>query len=83
MLEDGLARAVKASLMGGVTARVVLVEGRQRQVRRMLAALGCDVRRLVRVRIGPLLLGELHHGEHRELRAREVEALRAAVGLDA
>ena len=38
---------------------IVLIEGRQRQVRRMLAALGCTVERLQRVRIGPLRLGDL------------------------
>jgi 23S rRNA pseudouridine2605 synthase len=86
MLEDGLARAVRASIVTssarGAIARLVLVEGRQRQVRRMLAALGCGVARLQRLRIGPLLLGELESGEHRELRRREVESLRSAVGLD-
>jgi 23S rRNA pseudouridine2605 synthase len=61
----------------------VLIEGRQRQVRRMLAAIGCPVERLLRVRIGPLLLGDLGLGEHRELRPREVAALRECVGLDA
>ena len=86
-LEDGLARAVRANVLktserGGVL-RVVLVEGRQRQVRRMLAALGCGVERLQRVRIGPLLLGDLHPGQHRALRPREIESLRAAVGLEA
>ena len=86
-LEDGMARAVRANVLNstdyGGALRVVLVEGRQRQVRRMLAALGCSVERLQRVRIGPLLLGELDPGEHRALRAREVESLRAAVGLEA
>jgi 23S rRNA pseudouridine2605 synthase len=87
MLDDGPARAVRANLLrtsphGGLV-RVVLVEGRQRQVRRMLAALGCSVERLQRVRIGPLMLGELETGQHRLLRPREVEALRGAVGLEA
>jgi 23S rRNA pseudouridine2605 synthase len=86
-LEDGPARAVRASLMratpGGGALRIVLTEGRQRQVRRMLDAVGCSVESLQRVRIGPLLLGDLHPGQHRDLRAREVEALRAAVGLEA
>jgi 23S rRNA pseudouridine2605 synthase len=87
MLEDGLARAVRATLVrssgDGGTARIVLVEGRQRQVRRMLAVVDCDVERLQRVRIGPLALGDLRIGEHRELKPREVQQLRAAVGLDA
>jgi 23S rRNA pseudouridine2605 synthase len=87
LLEDGLARAVRVSLVepGPLHAvvRVVLLEGRNRQVRRMLAAVGCDVQELQRIRIGPLLLGELQAGQHRELRSREVDALRAAVGLEA
>jgi 23S rRNA pseudouridine2605 synthase len=87
MLEDGPARAVRAAVVrrnpnGGVL-RVVLVEGRQREVRRMLATVGCSVERLQRVRIGPLQLGDLEVGAHRPLRAREVEALRASVGLEA
>jgi 23S rRNA pseudouridine2605 synthase len=87
MLEDGLARAVRATLVRsmphGALVRIVLIEGRQREVRRMLAAVGCAVEHLQRIRIGPLLLGELKSGEHRPLRSREVDALRTAVGLDA
>ena len=86
ILDDGLARAIRANVLKtnsrGGSLRVVLVEGRQRQVRRMLAALGSTVERLQRVRIGPLVLGELELGQHRALRPREVEALRAAVGLE-
>lgn len=87
MLEDGLARAVRAQLLrstpAGAVVRIVLLEGRQREVRRMLAAIGCSVEQLLRIRVGPLTLGELKPGEHRVLRPREVEALREAVGLDA
>jgi 23S rRNA pseudouridine2605 synthase len=87
VLEDGLARVVRANLVrpiqrGGIL-RIVLIEGRQRQVRRMLAVLGCGVERLQRVRIGPLLLGDLEPGQHRPLRPHEVESLRAAVDLQA
>jgi 23S rRNA pseudouridine2605 synthase len=86
VLDDGLARAARADLVKrtprGDLVRIVLIEGRQRQVRRMLAALGCAVERLQRVRMGPLLLGDLAPGQHRTLRAREIEALRASVGLD-
>ena len=86
MLDDGLARAVRANLVRpgarDAVLRVALVDGRQRQVRRMLAAVGCTVEELQRIRIGPLLLGELKSGQHRELRAREVDALRASVGLE-
>ncbi|MDQ6670347.1 MAG: rRNA pseudouridine synthase [Chloroflexota bacterium] len=87
MLEDGLARVVRTNLLrttpgGGGLVRVVLVEGRKRQVRRMFSALGCVVEGLQRVRIGPLQLGDLEPGEHRRLTAREIKALRSTVGLD-
>ena len=86
MLDDGLARVVRTSLLrvtprGGLV-RVVLVEGRKRQVRQMFSALGCVVEGLQRVRIGPLHLGDLQPGQHRALSQREVEALRSTVGLD-
>ena len=85
-LDDGPARAVQARVLrtspSGTWVRIVLVEGRQRQVRRMLAAIDCPVSHLVRVRIGTLLLGDLPPGGHRELRQREVADLRRGVGLD-
>jgi 23S rRNA pseudouridine2605 synthase len=87
VLDDGPARVVRADLVratarGGLV-RIVLIEGRQRQVRRMLAALGCAIERLQRVRIGSLRLGDLEPGQYRRLRPREVDALRTAVGLQA
>ena len=60
----------------GVWVAVELHEGRNRQVRRMFAALGYRVLRLRRVRVGPLTLGGLRPGEARELTARELAALR-------
>ena len=56
--------------------RVILREGRKRQIRRVAAALGFPVRRLVRERIGPLALGELKPGEWRFLTDSEVRELR-------
>lgn len=50
---------------------VVLDEGRNRHIRRLLAALGFDVLRLIRVAIGPLVLGELAKGQWRPLSAGE------------
>lgn len=54
---------------------VVLDEGRNRHIRRLLAALGFDVLRLIRVAIGPLILGELPKGQWRRLSSGEVTAL--------
>lgn len=54
---------------------VVLDEGRNRQIRRMFESLGIEVLRLVRVAIGPLLLGDLAKGASRPLTAREKRML--------
>jgi 23S rRNA pseudouridine2605 synthase len=56
---------------------VVLDEGRNRHIRRLLAALGFDVLRLIRVAIGPLALGELAKGQWRLLSEDEVRSLGA------
>jgi 23S rRNA pseudouridine2605 synthase len=84
-LEDGIARAASARLgavsRGRAAVRIVMAEGRKREVRRMLAAVGFPVTRLVRVRVGPVRLGRLEPGQSRELTALEVRALhRAANG---
>jgi len=59
--------------------RLVLTEGRKRQVRRMTAALGHPALRLVRVGIGPLELGDLQPGAWRELAPGELDSLRTAL----
>jgi 23S rRNA pseudouridine2605 synthase len=50
---------------------IVLEEGKNRHIRRMLEALGFEVLRLIRIAIGPLALGDLAKGKHRELTAQE------------
>jgi 23S rRNA pseudouridine2605 synthase len=59
---------------------VVLDEGKNRQIRRMLEKLGIEVLRLLRVAIGPLELGELGKGACRELTKGEKEMLDRAMG---
>jgi 23S rRNA pseudouridine2605 synthase len=55
--------------------RLTLIEGRKRQIRRALAALGHPVAGLRRIRMGPLRLGRLSSGSARPLTAREVRCL--------
>ena len=58
---------------------ITLDEGKNRQIRRMLAALGVEVLRLVRVAIGPLQLGKLAKGAHRPLTEEEKRMLDRAL----
>jgi 23S rRNA pseudouridine2605 synthase len=78
-LDDGTARAISARRVaaskGRQAVKIVMAEGRKREVRRMLDAIGLTVRRLVRVRVGPLGLGRLRPGEVRPLSTEEVRAL--------
>lgn len=73
------ARAVEARLLERdetySVLELVLLEGRKRQIREMLRAVGHPVRRLVRVRFGPLVLAGLRPGEWRPLRDGERRAL--------
>ena len=84
-LDDGMARAVRASIVGRrgdrSALRVVMAEGRKREVRRMLEAVGHPVRRLVRVRVGPIRLGRLRPGAARPLENDEVTSLYRSTGL--
>jgi 23S rRNA pseudouridine2605 synthase len=57
--------------------RVVLRQGINRQIRRMFEALGYRIRRLVRIRIGNLRLGDLPRGHWRSLTKHELESLRS------
>jgi 23S rRNA pseudouridine2605 synthase len=70
-------KSVSTLRQGDKTAwlEIVLDEGRNRQIRRLLAALDVQVLRLVRVAVGPLELGNLRKGESRALTAAERKAL--------
>jgi 23S rRNA pseudouridine2605 synthase len=83
-LEDGPARALAARPSGSDSVvEVVMTEGRKREVRRLFAAIGYEVRDLVRVAVGPLELGALADGEARTLGPAELSSLRVAAGLAA
>ena len=66
------------SVIEGQTLRFVLKEGRNRQIRRMCELVALRVMDLQRVRIGPLMLGDLPEGKWRRLTPAEREALIAA-----
>lgn len=82
-LEDGVASAESAKVIGEghgkAIVELVLTEGRKREIRRMLAAVGCPVERLARVAYDGVELGELRQGNWRPLRAPEVAKLYGAV----
>lgn len=59
---------------------VIITEGKNRQIRKMCAAVGLEVSRLKRTSIGGVKLGMMKPGEYRELTAEEMRMLRAAVG---
>jgi pseudouridine synthase len=75
-LEDGPTAPARVRRLAPSRVELVLHEGRNRQVRRMLEAVGHPVRRLHRSRYAGLRLGELAPGQWRELTSAEVTALR-------
>jgi pseudouridine synthase len=82
LLEDGPAAARDARVIGRSSAEtlveIVMAEGRNREVRRMLAAVGYPVTELVRTAIGPLTDRDLGPGSWRRLTIDEVRRLHAA-----
>jgi len=77
-LDDGLTAPARVALVNATTIRLTIHEGRNRQVRRMLEAVGHPVRRLVRTRVGPLSDRHLRPGTWRELHPSEVRDLAMA-----
>jgi 23S rRNA pseudouridine2605 synthase len=84
-LDDGVASADRFRVVERAGPRalieITLHEGRKHIVRRMLAAVGYPVSRLVRTQVGPVALGSLRSGATRRLSSKEVGDLYAAVGL--
>ena len=85
-LDDGVTAPAEVDVLRvlpgpAAEVRVVIGEGRHRQVRRMLMAVGHRVLALNRTGFGPLRLGRLKPGNWRVLRDGEIAALRMAAGL--
>jgi pseudouridine synthase len=84
-LDDGIAVADRFRVLEQTGSRalveITLHEGRKHIVRRMLAEVGHPVGRLVRTTVGPIKLGNLRPGATRDLTAKEIGDLYAAVGL--
>ena len=74
-LEDGMTAPAQVSMPDQGLLKITIHEGRNRQVRRMCAAIGHPVVRLVRVRIGPITDSSLTAGSWRELTNEEVRSL--------
>jgi 16S rRNA U516 pseudouridylate synthase RsuA-like enzyme len=85
MLSDGPTRPAQVNWLRNSASstflEITITEGRNRQVRRMIEAVGSNVRKLVRVALGPLRIGDLAIGKWRELTADEVRSLKAASGV--
>lgn len=75
LLDDGITAAAQVSQPHPGLLRIVIHEGRNRQIRRMCAAVGHDVNRLIRVRVGNLRDSNLGPGEYRVLTTQEVFGL--------
>jgi 23S rRNA pseudouridine2605 synthase len=77
-LDDGRTAPARVRRVSADTIEITIHEGRKRQVKRMCEAVGHPVKRLERIRFGPLELGDLPRGRWRKLSDPEVDALMAA-----
>jgi 23S rRNA pseudouridine2605 synthase len=84
-LEDGVTAHARVRLLEKLKknawVEIEIHEGRNREVRRMFAALGYFVEKLIRIRVGAVALGSLAPGKLRPLAQLEIDALKHAVGL--
>jgi len=87
LLDDGLTNPAHVKIIDRQQARsvvrITIFEGRPREIRRMLEAVGHKTLKLIRIGYGTLTLGSLKVGKYRHLRSGEVKTLRSSVGLRA
>lgn len=74
-IDDSFYRCIDAEQLNARRMRIVLIEGKNREIRRVFESKEIGIKQLTRVRIGNLLIGELNPGEFRELSKQEVESL--------
>lgn len=78
-LEDGLTAPAEINLLtvekNSATLEITIREGRNRQIRRMLAAVGCDVKKLTRIKFANLTLDGVKVGKYRRLTSKEIKSL--------
>ncbi len=75
-LDDGMTAPSKIFLLNSSTAEISIREGRNRQVRRMFAAIGCEVKNLRRIKFANLTLKNLPLGKFRKLTEQELRLLK-------
>ena len=75
-LDDGITAPAKVSLVDEKLLKIVIHEGRNRQIRRMCESVGHAVKRLIRSRIGPIVDRSLRPGSFRELTNQELKSMR-------
>jgi pseudouridine synthase len=77
VVDGKITRPAIVNRKSGKRFHIVLYEGRKRQIRRMVEAVGNDVKNLHRVRMAGLMLGDLPEGKWRYLEEKEIKALMA------
>ena len=86
IIDDGVTAPAEVRVVtredNRVVLKIVLYEGRNRQIRKMCEALGLEVARLRRTAVGSVKLGMLKQGDWRDLTEDEVRKLRLAAGMD-
>ena len=80
-LEDGIARVLSFRELSPTWVEVTIHEGRYHIIRRLMAAVGIDVLRLIRTKFGPISLGETAEGRWRDLNSGELLNLQKVLQL--
>ncbi len=70
---DGIVKVKEVKYLGKSKFKVVLTEGKKRQIRRMFKAVGCEIKDLVRVRIGKIELGSLQEGKFKRINNDDIK----------